>query len=246
MLPGTLHFYILPYLEQGNVFALATAPYGSMTTGVFDTNIPVFICPSDPSRGIVTWGNTTKAAFTNYSDNLMVFDPNNMGSLTNRLPDGTSNTVIVGERWQTCGLNSGSFTQSLWGQYPGGAGSALAIASLNPDWPQYSAFFGTWDAGYTGGRALPNFANKGGDTVRTSVTPPYTATNTAGWIGFQTMGMGLSGTNCNYMTLSSCHTNSIQVCMGDGSTRAVSNGVSVLTWLQACNPSDGSVLGSDW
>lgn len=246
LLPGTLHFYILPFIEQGNVYSLATSPYGSMTTGVFETNIPVYTCPSDQSRTLVTWGNTTKAAFTSYSDNLMVFDPNKMGQLMNIMLDGTSNTVIMGERWQTCGLNSGSYTQSLWAQYPGGSGTSLAIASLNADWPQYSAFFGTWDAGYTGGRALPNFANNGGDTVRTSVAPPYTATNTAGWTGFQTMGQGLSGTNCNYMTLSSCHPNVIEVGLGDGSTRAVANGVSAMTWLQACNPADGAPLGSDW
>jgi prepilin-type N-terminal cleavage/methylation domain-containing protein len=247
MLPGTLHFYILPFIEQASLYQQATTPYGSMTAGVFDKNVPIYLCPSDPSRDQVkTSMSGTKAAFTNYSANLMVFDPNRMGSITTNLPDGTSNTVIMGERWQTCALNNGSFTQSLWAQYPGGAGTSTPIASLQPEWPQYSAEFGIWDAGYTTGRALPNFANKDGDLARTSVAPPYTAANTAGWFGFQTLGKGLGSNNCNYMTLSSCHPGVIEVGLGDGSTRAVGNAVSTLTWLQACHPSDGSILGSDW
>ncbi|OWK41927.1 hypothetical protein FRUB_04005 [Fimbriiglobus ruber] len=34
--------------------------------------------------------------------------------------------------------------------------------------------------------------------------------------------------------------------LGDGSIRAVNNGVSTVTWMQACNPNDGAPLGSDW
>ena len=34
--------------------------------------------------------------------------------------------------------------------------------------------------------------------------------------------------------------------LGDGSVRTVSSGVTKATWVAACTPDDGTVLGSDW
>lgn len=248
LLPGTLHFYILPHMEQSPVYQLAAAPYGSMTSPVQDTKIKPYLCPADTSFAVN--GNlnasTKTAAFTNYASNLMVFDPNKPARLAAAMIDGTSNSVMFAERWQQCQSTAGSFTQTLWARYPGGTGVPLAVASLNTEWPQYSAFFGTWDAGYKTGRPLPNFANNGGPTVRTSVVPPYTAANTAGWIGFQVSGASLTSLGCNYETVNSCHTGALMVCMGDGSTRSINQGISVATWMKAANPSDGDPLGADW
>jgi hypothetical protein len=45
---------------------------------------------------------------------------------------------------------------------------------------------------------------------------------------------------------STYHSGGIMVAMGDGSTRLVSQGVSLNTWLYAVTPANGDVLGSDW
>jgi hypothetical protein len=34
--------------------------------------------------------------------------------------------------------------------------------------------------------------------------------------------------------------------MGDGSVRFVPQGISLTTWLEACTPANGDLLGSDW
>jgi hypothetical protein len=34
--------------------------------------------------------------------------------------------------------------------------------------------------------------------------------------------------------------------IGDGTVRTVSPGISLTTWLTACIPDNGQVLGSDW
>jgi hypothetical protein len=38
----------------------------------------------------------------------------------------------------------------------------------------------------------------------------------------------------------------MNVCLGDGSVRWLSASMSPATWSNACDPRDGSVLGSDW
>jgi prepilin-type N-terminal cleavage/methylation domain-containing protein len=45
---------------------------------------------------------------------------------------------------------------------------------------------------------------------------------------------------------STYHAGGILVGMGDGSVRLVSQGISLNTWLYACTPAGGDVLGPDW
>jgi hypothetical protein len=42
------------------------------------------------------------------------------------------------------------------------------------------------------------------------------------------------------------HTLIIEALLGDGSVRGVQQGISSLTWWQACTPAGGEVLGNDW
>src|SRR5262249_55458612 len=42
------------------------------------------------------------------------------------------------------------------------------------------------------------------------------------------------------------HAGGINVCLGDGSVRFLSAGMSVTTWQNACDPQDGGPLGGDW
>jgi prepilin-type N-terminal cleavage/methylation domain-containing protein len=51
---------------------------------------------------------------------------------------------------------------------------------------------------------------------------------------------------CNPALLQSLNSGGLCVAMGDGSSRLVSNAVSILTWQYAVSPNDGQPLGSDW
>jgi hypothetical protein len=85
------------------------------------------------------------------------------------------------------------------------------------------------------------------------VTPPG-----AGWYPlFSPMPVSSCGGNCpsggcNDFQIASAgatstyHTGGIQVGMGDGSVRLVAQGVSLNSWLAACTPANGEVLGPDW
>jgi hypothetical protein len=51
---------------------------------------------------------------------------------------------------------------------------------------------------------------------------------------------------CDSTRAQSPHAGGIDVCLGDGSVRFVSAGISPATWANACDPRDGAPLGSDW
>jgi hypothetical protein len=100
---GTLHYHLMPYLEQANVYK----------NNDLIANVPVMRNPADqtgPEGGVYkrTW------AVTNYAANWLVFGGGPMAKLNARIPvsfpDGTSNTLLFAERYQTCNQ-----TPCLWG-----------------------------------------------------------------------------------------------------------------------------------
>ena len=58
--------------------------------------------------------------------------------------------------------------------------------------------------------------------------------------------IGTTINTCDPYRTHGLSTGTAQTLMGDGSVRGVSAGVSLATWMNAGNPSDGNVLGTDW
>jgi prepilin-type N-terminal cleavage/methylation domain-containing protein/prepilin-type processing-associated H-X9-DG protein len=96
-------YMILPYVEQGNVQNLSTA-------AASNTPVNLYLCPSDP-RDLTQPGSygPFQGAFTSYvgvmgSDcNIAqntngVFDVRGLGISIDKITDGMSNTLMVGER----------------------------------------------------------------------------------------------------------------------------------------------------
>jgi prepilin-type N-terminal cleavage/methylation domain-containing protein len=206
---GTIHFYLLPFIEQDNVYKLANG----QSNNVAATIIKAYLCPSDSSlsSNIQRYGY----ASTNYAANLQVFDPRGPGTLVTAMPDGTSNTVIFAERYKVVAPTWGGYTGSAWAMHPAFVGHG-------------------WDSPIIGWRDTPgapgydpSFVNVGGQSSGPFQIAP--AVSAADWYVAQ-----------------SAHTGSMQVGLGDGSVRGVSSGISKQTWINAGNPKDGNVLGSDW
>jgi type II secretory pathway pseudopilin PulG len=103
-------YNLLPYIEQNNVF----------TTGATSTPIKTYIAPADPT-------NNTTVAYTSYADNILVLQASNVSAnLKSTFQDGTSNTVLLMERFAQAYLNPGTSTATAT-QHPwwGGAGQVL-------------------------------------------------------------------------------------------------------------------------
>ena len=189
---GTLHFLIVPYIEQQNLYNLSfdndpkNPRYRVSYKGTASVLVKVFLAPNDisaPLNGMYEgW-----LALCNYPANYLVF-----GKGGNRfpasIPDGTSNTIFFAQRYQMC-----NGQPHAWG-YDG--------------WYYWA----------------PMFA--------------YYSTEL-----FQVMPMVK---DCDPERAQSLSAEGIQLGMGDGSVHFATSKLTAQTWLFACQPNDGAVLGSDW
>lgn len=134
---GSVFFFLLPYIEQGNVYTNlgknGTDVYnGWNSPGAWTTIIKTYVSPLDASMP----GNTIYGwAGGSYAGNFQVFgSPNHpwgwwwplMGAtkFPAGISDGTSNTIFFAEKRMACqGNTGGSSNGNLW-----------AHGQWNPDW----------------------------------------------------------------------------------------------------------------
>lgn len=149
---GSIHFTLLPYLEQTNLYNIGlTAPTSTWTATVPSNSmqlqaqvLPVFACPSDVSlnNGYPSQLGSQTSAGTSYSANFQLFGKMVSGSsyrpqysLAN-IPDGTSNTIGFAEKMASCQ----SAVNALWA-VPFTVGGTGANAALVADNVTYSSVY---------------------------------------------------------------------------------------------------------
>jgi prepilin-type N-terminal cleavage/methylation domain-containing protein len=250
---GSWLLHLLPYVEQQNLYNrfstlgnLSTpdpdppAAYFNAYDAMLATPVKLFLCPSDSSNPSGQQNHSAGSyASTNYAGNVMVVNPRGQGSIVSAMPNGTSNTVMVAERIQNCDVSI-ALGYSSSGQVVIGPAWGW-IYPDHGDGAQYPAF-GWWTAG------IENVANNtpNGD-LRTdfydwsaNYNPPIPTGNPN-----YPFDVNATITHCNLFVTNSPHA-AMQVLLGDGSVRSVNGSISVATWVAACNPNSGAVLGSDW
>lgn len=253
---GSAHFFLLPFVEADSVFKLANG----QSFNVASESVKTFYCPSDTSvqsgrypaghpRGARLIRGGVGFGATNYAINAAVCD--GIRTITGIL-DGTSNTVGFAERMADCAgpnypksgttpnLGAGSYTYSIWSRgmkvnsvadWSDGAGfwvPATGPSGANNSWWDMPAFDMPTVA--TGPRSDPNFRqNWNGGVVNPGSFQVNAAPNA-----------------CDYRRLQGLHGNVMNAGLMDGSVRTLSGSLTAITWQNACRPTDGLVLGSDW
>jgi competence protein ComGC len=121
---GTPFFYILPFIEQDNLWRASQSGTGSYHTGIVAPALGViprnlapptlFVCPSDPSFGLALWGNgvgvgAAYAGTCSYACNWQVFANRDLSgvyagsegypNLGRTFGDGTSQTILIAEKY---------------------------------------------------------------------------------------------------------------------------------------------------
>ena len=110
---GTTHYWILPYIEQGNLFQQANGEAYNVRGNV----VPVFVCPSDPTfpTNVVNSGQAERQGFacTSYRVNYQVVGDGGRTLLAS-MPDDTSNSILFAEHYKNCDCGPGCYTHTSW------------------------------------------------------------------------------------------------------------------------------------
>ncbi len=258
---GSWLVHLLPFVEQNNLFNKfsglgnlstndSSRTYFTAYDALIGTGGPlkVYTCPSDSSTtgGLQLNGGSKTGGYasTNYAGNVMVFQPHGQGNIVTSMPNGSSNTVMVGERIQNCNVSiglgyssSGSKTIGpVWGWiYPDHGDGA--------QWPA----FGWWTNGDESINDGVAPGQPSGSCLRTDYydwSANYIPANPNANPNYL-FDVGANANKCNLFVLNTAHP-VMQIGLGDGSVRSISNSISKATWLAVCIPNSGKVAGSDW
>jgi type II secretory pathway pseudopilin PulG len=227
----SVHFFLLPYIEQDNLYQLGMTNGGAWANGpgagvggplsAGAQRVRTYLSPRDPSNPPATWTESNGGTWglCNYAANHAIFGVPGGSNTNSRLrlqaiADGTSNTVGFAEQYAVCGTGewdptSGSpFFHKLW--------------AYNVTW--------AWQRGpYFDTRIMSNNTIMPNELSVAAV--PQAQPTVA---------------NCNPFLVQAMDAGGCIVGLMDGSVRQVSTGVSGVTWVRAIWPNDGLVLGNDW
>jgi prepilin-type N-terminal cleavage/methylation domain-containing protein len=248
-----LFFDLLPFMEQQNLYNLDQVAVndGYSTGGGFwkflaaavgNVIVKEYLCPSDGSNPSHIDANSPSwygplFATGSYAGNVMVYDPAAHRSLVTAMPDGTSNTIMMGHRLEYC-ANWNVYND--WDATPDQTGTFHPVPGFG---------FATYFYRRGGGLSSINQPSYGNGPMRANSLPDYTDPSSGGvlptssFLPFQVMP---TPQTCDAGVLISTHTGVMLVGMGDGSVRTVALGLSSPTWWIACVPDDGLPMGADW
>jgi prepilin-type N-terminal cleavage/methylation domain-containing protein len=241
----SLHFQILPYLEQHNLHGIMTRFAETNTgpgayylasgdpAGNGSNAVKIYMCPSvyslTPDGKLLLFGGL-KEAGTTYIGSFQIFGQpgtttiNGLPFALHRIatiPDGSSNTLLFTEQFGS----TGGFEGSCW-SIPMG----INASQSTPGGP--FTVVSCFPAGLSGVFAV-------GPTVSgTVVVPP----GHMPLPDFNKFPKDTDGKD----TPSSPHFGVINVLIADGAVRTTSTAITAAHWAYALAPSDGQVLPGDW
>jgi prepilin-type N-terminal cleavage/methylation domain-containing protein len=257
---GTGMYFLLPYMEQANVYNSPEVAYNPGNNSPHQANswwidyggtIKTFQAPGDPTMPAsgTTWstgGRGMGRGAISYALNWHVYrggwgedwQPGGINRISS-ITDGLSNTIFIAERYCICGPGSEGGGNNAWSVGQGGV-----INYAEHVWNEDGQ-----NAGPIGEYYDP----------RGNIPPSF-------WIHLYPTSLGLNWQSipnypwayalpfqqvppraaCNPQLLQSFYAGGLQVGMGDGSVRIVNQGITNATWGKAIDPGDGYPLGADW
>jgi prepilin-type N-terminal cleavage/methylation domain-containing protein len=221
---GTFWYSLLPYIEQDNVFRQSQLSGASWNNGVHAAVIKTYLCPSDPSHAngrrptdpggwACTSYSNSDPLFNTTTYNQSIGNYENMSQFTvANIPDGTSNTIGVVERFA---YYRGHDWAPLW-NHP--------TSRYHWGMHQWTHTYGYWRP--SGNVNADLTTNPGGPIF---YLPQW---------GLKSGG----NPNAHPYYPNSGHPTTVQVLLMDGSVRGVGPNVTQNQWDRAMLPSDGQAF----
>ena len=214
---------LLPFIEQQNVFMridFKKSIDDKANAAMRKLRIKTLLSPSDPIESVNEWGAT------NYLFNDKVFSLNSKSRIPASFPDGTSNTIAIGETLKGDGKTKASDVKR---QYV-----LLKKEDLKGTGPNTGAKYfkdgknitGDRCASWMDGRFLQGTFN--GRLMPNDERPDVSCGGVSGVSALRSLD------------------EFVLVGLADGSARSVKNTISRPTWEHAVDPADGFPLGDDW
>ena len=245
----SLHFELLPYIEQSALYTQGYNAGGSYMSPTNTTVVKTFLCPSDGishNNGLsVTEPNQQLAvgwAGTNYAANHFVFGKyngaiNSAGAISSTLSVAYNTTQSVTVSGATVTLCNPASTQISTIQ--DGTSNTLAFVERFVSYPGVGWYYNTW--------ALPcNSVQAGGGCFESANYPLLWNNQGAPNPPVLSITNANSTASSIQYTITTVHPGSAQVSLMDGSVRGLNTSVSQATVNMALFPSDGGVMGTDW
>jgi prepilin-type N-terminal cleavage/methylation domain-containing protein/prepilin-type processing-associated H-X9-DG protein len=238
------HAYLLPYMEQDNVYKLIdfSVSYSKpVNAAAMAARVPSFLCPADPVTQVPAgWAGTNYRA--NQGVNITwahdpsdpaytILPPNGPFYLSSAvrftdIGDGTSNTVAFSEH-RLGDFSNAVATEATDTFNPGTAAETLdqAVSFCQVfDWTNL-AFQGASNGG------VPWIRGHHSTTIYNQVGPP----------GTRSCMYPAAGTF--YVNPNSGHTNGVNTLLCDGSVRFVNYAINLATWRALGTTNGGEVVG---
>jgi prepilin-type N-terminal cleavage/methylation domain-containing protein/prepilin-type processing-associated H-X9-DG protein len=232
--------YLLPFIEQGNLYNkidFTVAPTHANNAAVIITPLPIYTCPADPN------GGDTSLATCSYGANIGsqhvfsggpsvqngVFYYDTKGPTLVAITDGTSNTAAFCEKMHgdnnngVVSLATDVFNLGTASSSPDDALAQCLGANLTNLAYQWRSDAGTV---WLRGKSL--------NSIYSHVGPPNSPR-----CGFPANGTQTFAAN-------SAHTGGVNLALCDGSVRFVSNSVNLATWRGLGSRNGGEVFNGDF
>jgi prepilin-type N-terminal cleavage/methylation domain-containing protein len=142
---GTLQYFLLPYLEQENLYNQVLIASDSCTS----TPLKVFISPADPTmpaNGLVTLMDMPYGGCS-YAGNHRVFgnDPGGSTEIPAGFPDGAANTIAFGPMYTQCNGRLVGWSRGMCGPPPAWPYPSTSAGYLSLPLPQLAPSSATCD-----------------------------------------------------------------------------------------------------